>query len=103
MSATPGSDQNVPITVPEKIHNNMSIRHGLHPIPSMLLALRKDSVFLILFITLLLLGLIAPEQIKHYPGLVDWSTIAALTGLLILTKSLELSKALDWLGHSLMA
>jgi di/tricarboxylate transporter len=38
-----------------------------------------------------------------YPALVDWPTIAALTGLLVLTKGLEVSGAMHWLGRRLIA
>ncbi|HIV73344.1 MAG TPA: anion transporter [Candidatus Aquabacterium excrementipullorum] len=39
-----------------------------------------------------------PGKIARYPQLVDWPTIASLTGLLLLTKGLEISGALHWLG-----
>ncbi|MFT5591547.1 MAG: di/tricarboxylate transporter [Bradyrhizobium sp.] len=59
----------------------------------------KDRFFLLLFAVLVALSLFSPELIASYPALVDWPTIAALTGLLALTKGLELSSALDHAGH----
>ena len=52
-------------------------------------ALRRDALLLILFAVFVLLSAIAPEQIAHYPQRVDWPTIAALAGLLLLTMGLE--------------
>jgi Na+/H+ antiporter NhaD/arsenite permease-like protein len=62
----------------------------------------KDPVFLILLAALVLLSAAMPSRITSYPALVDWPTMAALTGLLVLTKGLELSGCLHWLGHRLI-
>ena len=64
--------------------------------------LREDSFFLILLAALVLLSALAPGRIAGYAELVDWPTIGALTGLLALTKGLELSGALNRLGHALV-
>ena len=64
--------------------------------------LRKDTFFMILLAGLVLLSAIAPSRIASYATLVDWPTIAALTGLLLLTKGLEVSGALHRLGHALI-
>lgn len=63
--------------------------------------LRKDYFFQSLFIILLVLSAIAPQQIPQYPHLVDWPTIATLAGLLVLTKGVELSGYLTRLGRQL--
>jgi Na+/H+ antiporter NhaD/arsenite permease-like protein len=67
-----------------------------------LVGLFKDPVFLILLAALVLLSAAMPSRIAGYPALVDWPTMAALTGLLVLTKGLELSGCLHWLGHRLI-
>lgn len=64
--------------------------------------LRQDNFLLVLVFALLVLAVLAPTPLAAYPSLVDWPTIAALTGLLLLTKGLELSGALDRLGHKLV-
>lgn len=64
--------------------------------------LRKDTFFLILLAGLVLLSAAAPSRITSYSSLVDWPTIAALTGLLLLTKGLEVSGALHRLGDALI-
>ena len=64
--------------------------------------LRDDTFFKILLAGLVVLSLLAPGRIASYGSLVDWSTIAALTGLLLLTKGLELSGVLNRLGHALV-
>jgi di/tricarboxylate transporter len=64
--------------------------------------LRTDTFFLILLAGLVVLSALAPGRIASDVTLVDWPTIAALTGLLLLTKGLELSGALHRLGHALI-
>ena len=68
----------------------------------LLRGLREDTFFLILFAGLVLLSVLMPGRIASYPSLVDWPTIAALTGLLLLTKGLEVSGGLQRLGHRLV-
>jgi di/tricarboxylate transporter len=65
-------------------------------------SLRADTFFLILLVVLVLLSIADPTQIKSYPALVDWSTMAALTGLLVLTKGLEVSGAMHWVGRRMI-
>lgn len=67
-----------------------------------LLKLREDRFFLILLAGLVLLSLFEPSRIGSYASLVDWPTIAALAGLLLLTQGLELSGALNRLGRVLV-
>lgn len=74
----------------------------MNPLSRVLLGLREDRFFQVLLAGLLLLSLYAPGRITAYGSLVDWSTIAALAGLLALTKGLELSGALNRLGHALV-
>lgn len=69
---------------------------------NLLRGLREDRFFLILLAALVVLSAPAPGRIASYGALVDWSTISALTGLLLLTKGLELSGALGRLGHLLI-
>jgi di/tricarboxylate transporter len=68
----------------------------------LLRGLREDTFFLILFAGLVLLSVLMPGRITSYASLVDWPTIAALTGLLLLTKGLEVSGGLRRLGHMLV-
>jgi di/tricarboxylate transporter len=70
--------------------------------PSWLAALRTDYFFWALFIVFVLLTAAAPRRSVTYPGLVDWTTIATLTGLLILTKGVELSGTLAQVGRKLI-
>lgn len=64
--------------------------------------LRDDKFFLALLLGLAAFGLHRPTDIPGYGRLIDWPTIAALTGLLLLTKGLELSGALHRLGRALV-
>ena len=69
----------------------------------MLEALRRDRFFWVLLGTLVLLTVAGPERVPQYPSLVDWPTLAALAGLLMLTQAVEASGAMAWLGHGLAA
>jgi di/tricarboxylate transporter len=73
------------------------------PVLSFLQTLRRDYFFWVLLGLLVLLTALKPGQIFIYPSLVDWSTIAALAGLLVLTKGVELSGFLHHLGKHLIA
>lgn len=64
--------------------------------------LQREPLLLVLAAGLGLLAFIAPVGVAAYPGLIDWPTIAALAGLLALTKGLEMSGALQWLAQRLI-
>lgn len=65
-------------------------------------SLAHDRFFLVLLAGLVVLGVSSPQPVASFPALVDWPTIAALTGLLLLTKGLEVSGALYRLGQALI-
>lgn len=71
-------------------------------LPESLRALRRDAFFLVLLAVLVVLAIAKPSRIPDWPSLVDWPTIAALTGLLLLTKAVESSGALHVAGHWLI-
>lgn len=48
-------------------------------------------------------SVLAPRKILHYPGLVNWPTIATLLGLMILTKGVEQSGWLHRAGRDVIA
>lgn len=64
--------------------------------------LKQDVFFWALLVICGALTLVAPQRITTYPALVDWHTIAALAGLLILTKAVEASGMLQLLGTRLV-
>lgn len=65
--------------------------------------LRRDRFFQLLLAGLVVLTVLSPTPVAHFPALVDGATMAALTGLLLLTKGLELSGVLNHLGHRLVS
>ncbi|WP_346824928.1 anion transporter [Ralstonia solanacearum] len=65
-------------------------------------SLKQDTFFWLLLIVCAGLTALAPQRIGQYPRLVDWHTIAALAGLLILTKAVESSGMLQLLGQRLV-
>jgi di/tricarboxylate transporter len=65
--------------------------------------LRNDYFFWALFLVFALLTAASPKKSASYLGLVDWTTIATLTGLLVLTKGVELSGTLAHLGRHLIS
>jgi Na+/H+ antiporter NhaD/arsenite permease-like protein len=69
---------------------------------SILSAILHDTLLLILLAVLLLLIAFAPDKLGGIAALVDWPTIAALTGLLLLTKGLEVSGAFHPFGSWLI-
>ncbi|NID17062.1 SLC13 family permease [Luteibacter yeojuensis] len=71
-------------------------------LPESLRQLRRDVFFLVLLAVAILFAIVMPSRLPAWPGLVDWPTIAALAGLLLLTKAVEYSGALDVAGHWLI-
>ncbi len=61
-------------------------------------ALRRDPTLTLLLVALGLLAAVSDMPLALYPTLVDWPTMAALTGLLVLTKGVEVSGGLQRLG-----
>jgi di/tricarboxylate transporter len=73
------------------------------PLRAFLNALAGDYLLWVLLLALAAFSVASPGGIAHYPGLVDWRTIATLTGLLALTKGVELSGYLPRLAQRLLA
>ncbi|UPG89179.1 citrate transporter [Luteibacter aegosomaticola] len=71
-------------------------------LPESLRNLRRDVFFLVLLGVAILFAVAMPSRVSSWPALVDWPTIAALTGLLILTKAVEESGALAHAGRWLI-
>ncbi|KJV29671.1 SLC13 family permease [Luteibacter yeojuensis] len=71
-------------------------------LPESLRNLRRDVFFLVLLGVAILFAVAMPARIASWPSLVDWPTIAALAGLLILTKAVEQSGALAHAGRWLI-
>ncbi|KMY65437.1 membrane protein, partial [Desulfocarbo indianensis] len=64
--------------------------------------LKQDVFFWLLLLVCGALSIVSPQRVAGYPSLVDWHTIAALAGLLILTKAVESSGMLQLLGMRLV-
>ncbi|MDR6643069.1 di/tricarboxylate transporter [Luteibacter sp. 1214] len=71
-------------------------------LPESLRNLRRDVLFLVLLAVAVVFAVAKPSHLKAWPGLVDWPTIATLTGLLVLTKAVENSGALNVAGRWLI-
>lgn len=71
-------------------------------IARVLRGLAQDKFFLALLVGLVAFVIHKPADIGSFGALIDWPTIAALCGLLMLTKGLELSGALHSLGRTLI-
>ncbi len=63
---------------------------------------KNDFILLIFFILLIILSIFYPHQIPDYPYFVDWRTIIALTGLLIITTGLKESMFFDSLSEKII-
>ena len=71
-------------------------------LPPSLGALHRDGVFVGLVVVLVALALAAPREIPRYPSRISWPTIATLAGLLLLTRGVEASGALQRAGRALI-
>ncbi|MEF8698604.1 MAG: SLC13 family permease [Candidatus Accumulibacter sp. UW20] len=64
--------------------------------------LQRDILLLVLVLLCACLSLLDPEAIASYPQRVDWPTIAALAGLLLLTTGLEESGFLQLAAYQVI-
>ncbi|VDZ79959.1 membrane protein [Salmonella bongori] len=64
-------------------------------------ALRRDRFFQLLIIVGMALSLFVPFTPRAWPDAIDWHTIITLSGLMLLTKGVELSGYFDVLGRKM--
>ncbi|HEC88806.1 MAG TPA: citrate transporter [Thermoplasmata archaeon] len=64
--------------------------------------LRKEVILFIFLLLLIVLAGLYPSKIINYPSFVDWNTIIALTGLLIITTGLKESGCFNILSGILL-
>jgi di/tricarboxylate transporter len=76
---------------------------AMPPLRAFVNTLAGDYLLWTLLLALAAFSMARPASIVHYPGLVDWNTIATLAGLLALTKGVELSGYLPRLAQRLVA
>jgi di/tricarboxylate transporter len=76
---------------------------AMPPLRAFVNTLAGDYLLWTLLLALAAFSIARPAGIVHYPGLVDWHTIATLAGLLALTKGVELSGYLPRLAQRLVA
>lgn len=67
----------------------------------LLRALQRDRFFQLLIIVGVVLSLFVPFTPRSWPGAIDWHTIITLSGLMLLTKGVELSGYFDVLGRKM--
>ncbi len=63
---------------------------------------KKEFILSIFVILLIILSIVYHHQIINYPYFIDWRTIIALTGLLIITTGLKESKFFDTLSEKII-
>jgi Na+/H+ antiporter NhaD/arsenite permease-like protein len=63
----------------------------------------RDPVLWTLVAVFIILSAVAPARIPHYPQLIDWNTVMALAGLLILARGIEISGYLQRIARLLIA
>lgn len=65
-------------------------------------ALARDRFFHLLFIIGAVLSIFVPFAPHTWPAVIDWRTIITLSGLMMLTKGVELSGYFDVLGRKMV-
>ena len=66
-------------------------------------AIRNNIIFLPFIALLVILFILKPKEVKNYPLFVDWLTIAALTGLLVITNGIKESSFFTSLSRRLLS
>ncbi len=70
--------------------------------PAFLRTLQGDRFFQLLILVGIGLSFFVPFAPKSWPGAIDWHTIITLSGLMLLTKGVELSGYFDVLGRKMV-
>lgn len=63
---------------------------------------KKEAVLFIFLFLLVIVAVLYPDKIINYPSFVDWRTIIALTGLLIITTGLKESEYFDIFSENML-
>ncbi len=71
------------------------------PLTALLKPFLRDRLLHILLVAGVVLTLYQPAAVSSFPRWIDWPTIVTLIGLMLLTKSVELSGYFVWLGRRL--
>ncbi len=64
--------------------------------------IKKEFILSAFVVLLIILSVLYPNQIVNYPNFVDWRTIIALTGLLIISTGLKESMFFDTLSEKII-
>jgi Na+/H+ antiporter NhaD/arsenite permease-like protein len=63
---------------------------------------RREAVLVVLVIALVVLQVFHTQPVATLAKMIDWDTMLTLTGLLVLTKVIETSGAMNWAAHRLL-
>ena len=69
---------------------------------SVIAFIKREAVLIILLVALIALQLIHPQPLRSLAGMIDRETMLTLFGLLVLTKVIEQTGAMDWAAHRLL-
>ncbi len=64
--------------------------------------IKREILLFVFMVLLIVLSCLNPSAIKNYPYFVDWSTIAILTGLMVITAGLRKSRYFDILAARIL-
>ena len=67
----------------------INIKAGSYLVRSIYAHIKKEVLFYIFLALMIVLAIISPQKIPHYPSYVDWRTIISLTILIILSKGFK--------------
>ncbi|CAB3778830.1 SLC13 family permease [Pararobbsia alpina] len=63
---------------------------------------KREAVLVVLVVTLVLLQVFHAQPVAALAKMIDWDTMLTLTGLLVLTRVIDMSGAMNWAAHRLL-
>lgn len=71
----------------------------MHPIIAFI---KREAVLIVLLVALIMLQVMHPQPTRALAAMIDRETMLTLAGLLVLTKVIERTGAMDWAAHGLL-
>ncbi|HTJ95753.1 MAG TPA: SLC13 family permease, partial [Pararobbsia sp.] len=64
--------------------------------------IKREAVLIVLVVALIALQVVRPQSWHVLAGMIDRETMLTLGGLLVLTKAIEQTGAMNWAAHRLL-
>jgi Na+/H+ antiporter NhaD/arsenite permease-like protein len=79
-----------------------AVAAGSSRVAGLLAFIKREAVLVVLVVALILLQVFHTQPVAALAKMIDWETMLTLTGLLVLTRVIDMSGAMNWAAHRLL-